>query len=147
MYVVDTNIISLFDKRRRQEAFEVINWLHRNDRELYLSVITLTEIQMGILKVRRKGMDQRADELSKMLDDLRAMFQERILPVNIETAIEIAHLAEHARQYSLEMADLIVAATAKVHGFVVLTRNLRHFLPTGVAAIDPLAALPPDIVH
>ena len=144
MYVLDTNIISLFALRRRDEAFHVIEWMHRNDRDLYVSVITLTEIQAGILKLRRKGMDRRADDLGHMLSEIRSIFHDRVLNVDVGTALEIANLGEHARQYAIELADLIVAASAKVRGFVVLTRNLRHFLPTGVMAIDPLAALPPD---
>jgi predicted nucleic acid-binding protein len=55
-----------------------------------------------------------------------------------------ARLADAARLAVVEWKDLVIAATAKVHALTILTGNLRHFAPTGVATLDPALALPPD---
>ncbi|MFZ0204740.1 MAG: PIN domain-containing protein [Roseiarcus sp.] len=65
-------------------------------------------------------------------------------PVNADVALVAARLADIARPQHIELADLLVAATAKTHGLCVLTRNLRHFVPTGIPTIDPTTALPAD---
>ena len=64
--------------------------------------------------------------------------------MDAEVALHVPRLAEAARPMTIELADLIIAATAKVHGLTVLTRNLKHFAPTGVGVIDPVAQLPPE---
>ena len=69
---------------------------------------------------------------------------DRVLPVDIQVSLEAARTGENLRSTTLELSDLLIAATAKAHSLTVLTRNRRHFKPTGVAVIDPLAALPPD---
>jgi len=144
MWLLDTNIVSLLDARRHALHVGLVPWLRRNGRHLFLSVITLTELESGILKLRRDAKTIRADEFAALRDAIIADFADRILPVNAEVALEVAHLAEVARPEVVELADLIVAATGKTHGLCVLTRNLRHFLPTGVAAIDPTSVLPAD---
>jgi toxin FitB len=101
----------------------------------------------GILKQRRNGASRRAEELQLMLDSIEGSFASNILSVGALIAHEVARLAEQARHFSIGIADLIVAATAEAHGLVVLTRNMRHFAPTGVASLDPLAELPPDVPH
>lgn len=145
VYLLDTNIVSLFDPRQRERASPVIEWMRRNDRALFLSPVTLMEIEAGILKLRReKNKIKRSEQLAAMRDGLLADFRERVLAMDVDVALTVARLAEAVRPMVIELDDLIIAATAKAHGLVVLTRNLRHFEPTGVAALDPLAALPPD---
>jgi predicted nucleic acid-binding protein len=144
VYLLDTNIVSLFGPRRREQASPVIEWMRRNDRALFLSPVTLMEIEAGILKLRRENKIKRSEQLTAMRDGLIADFRERVLAMDIDVALTVARLAEAVRPMVIELDDLIIAATAKAHGLVVLTRNLRYFEPTGVAALDPLAALPPD---
>jgi predicted nucleic acid-binding protein len=141
VYLLDTNIVSLFDPRRADEAAPVIAWMREHDPLLFLSTITLTEIEAGILKLVREKK-QSADQLIALRDGLIADFSERLLPLDVEVALAIARLAEAVRPKVIERADLIIAATAKVHGLTVLTRNLRHFMPTGVPVIDPVRSLP-----
>jgi predicted nucleic acid-binding protein len=143
MYLLDTNIVSLFDLRRRREAEPFINWARRHDPLLFLSTITLTEIEAGILKVAREGKQVRANQLVAFRDSLIADYRERLLPIDVHVALTIAHLAEFVRPMVIERTDLANAATARVHNLTVLTRNVRHFEPTGVAVIDPLTTLPP----
>lgn len=143
MYLLDTNIVSLYDPRRVAEHLDIVEWMRRNDDRLHFSTVTLTEIELGILKLFRVGSDARARQLAIFRDTTIQSYQGRILPVTTAIALDVAHLVEHVRPMVIERTDLIIAATAKVHGLTVLTRNLRHFTPTGVPALDPVVALPP----
>ena len=145
MYLLDTNIISLLDPRRLSHNPTLVPWLRRNGAHLFLSAITLTELESGILKLRRESKDKRAGEFEALRDAIQDDFSDRILPLDASVALAIARLAEQARPKTIDLADLIVAATAHVHGLRVLTRNLRHIEPTGVPAIDPTSDLPEDI--
>lgn len=142
MYLLDTNIVSLFDPRRSGEAGPVIDWLREHDPLLFLSTITLAEIEAGILKLKRERKEARSRQLAALRDGLIADFKERLLALDVEVALTLARLAEAVRPMVIERTDLIIAATAKVHGLTVLTRNVRHFEPTGVPVIDPMRSLP-----
>jgi toxin FitB len=142
MYLLDTSIVSLFDPRRRAEAGPILEWMRRHDPLLFLSTVTLTEIEAGILKLAREEKHARATQLAQLRDGLIADFADRLLPTDVAVALAIARLAEAVRPMVIERADLTIAATAKVHGLTVLTRNVRHFEPTGVPTIDPLKSLP-----
>lgn len=145
MYLLDTNIVSLLDERRRAHVPELIDWIDRNGAFLFLSAMTVAEMEAGIIKLRREEKLARAAEIEGLLAAILDGFSDRVLPMDADVARRVAHIAEAARPNVPELADLIVAATAAQHGLTVLTRNLRHFLPTGVAARDPLAALPDDV--
>ncbi len=64
MYLLDTNIVSMLDPRRHPQAPELISWLERNGASLYLSVMTITELDAGVLKLRRDNKAGRADEIA-----------------------------------------------------------------------------------
>lgn len=137
MYVIDTKIVSLFDPRRRQGAEATIAWLRQNDALIFLSAVTLMEIEAGFLKLAREGKAKRASQIAALRDGLLSDFADRILPVDAMVAIAVARLAERARPDVVERLDLMIAATADVHRFTVVTRNTKHFLPTGVPVLDP----------
>ena len=143
MYILDTNIVALFDPRRADEARHVVQWMREHDPLLFLSTITITEMEAGILKLVREHKDARARQLTALRDGLIADFRDRLLSLDVEVALTVARLAEAVRPMVIERTDLIIAATARLHGLTVLTRNVRHFAPTGVPAIDPMRALPP----
>ncbi len=142
MYLLDTNIVSLFDPKRRIEAAPIVEWMRENDPLLFLSTITLTEIEAGILKLMRERKEARGRQLMELRDGMIADFKDRLLPLDVDVALTVARLAEALRPTVIERTDLIIAATARVHGLTVLTRNVRHFAPTGVPAIDPMRSLP-----
>ena len=144
MYLLDTSIVSLFDPGRPARACPLTVWMQRNDRALSLSAVTLIEIEAGILKLRRNGKDKRAGEIEALRDGLMTDFADRLLAMDAPVALAVARLAEAVRPTVIEVKDLIIAATAKAHGLTVLTANLRHFEPTGIPVLDPLAQLPPD---
>jgi toxin FitB len=116
--------------------------MRQHDPLLFLSTITLTEIEAGILKLIREGKRTRANQLLALRDGLIADFKDRLLQLDVAVALMLARLAEAVRPKVIERVDLIIAATAKVHDLTVLTRNIRHFEPTGVAVLDPLRSLP-----
>lgn len=145
MYLLDTNIVSLLDARRQAGAPELVDWIERNGAFLFLSAMTVAEMEAGILKLRREGKTAREAEIEQLLDAILKDFAARVLPMDAAVARQVARVAEAARPQVIELADLVIAATAATHGLTVLTRNIRHFAPTGVAAHDPLVALPPDL--
>jgi predicted nucleic acid-binding protein len=122
--------------------------MDRNSAGLYLSVITVAEVEDGIAKSRRQGAHRRAERLAEWLETLLHLYGARVLPIDLETARRIGALADRARDQGQAsgLADLAIAATAQRRGWTVLTRNLRHFSPLGVPTLDPFATLPPDAV-
>ena len=144
MYLLDTNIVSLLESPRQSDSPNLVAWLRRNGSQLCLSAISLTEIEARILKLRRESKDKRAGELDAFREGRVKRFSGRIPSLDADLALRVARVAERARPATIELADLIVAATADAHGLLVLTRNLRHFAPTDVAASDPTVALPEE---
>ena len=144
MYLLDTNIVSLLDPRREAYSPEVVAWIRRNGAHLWLSVVTLIELEAGSLKLRREGKDQRADAYRALRQAIEVDFGDRLLVLGGAVALRVARIAELARPVVIEFKDLIIAATAQTHGLTVLTRNLRHFEPTRVPCLDPMTSLPSD---
>jgi len=144
-YLLDTNIVSMLDRRRHSQAPMLIEWLDRNGASLFLSVMTVVEIDAGILKLRREGKTGRAAELENLVSTILADFNDRVLPVDADTARHIARLGELVHRQPIGLPDLIIAATAVRHGLVLLTRNMSELGRLGIAARDPFVDLPPDV--
>ncbi len=143
-YLLDTNIVSMLDPRRHAQAPALIDWLSRNGASLFLSVMTVAEIDTGILKLRRKRKAKRAAELENLLTTILADFTDRVLPVDSDTARQIARLGELVYRQPIALPDLIIAATAVRHGLILLTRNMSELGRLGISARDPFVNLPPD---
>jgi toxin FitB len=144
VYLLDTNIVSLLDPRREAYSPEVVAWIRRNGAHLWLSVVTLIELEAGILKLRRERKDPRADAYEALRQAIEVDFGDRLLVLDGAVALRVAWVAELARPAVIELKDLIIAATAQTHRLTVLTRNLRHFEPTRVPCLDPMTTLPSD---
>ncbi len=134
MYLIDTDVLSAL--RRPDRNPEIVGWVSaQRAADLYLSVVTVGEIERGIARERARNPGF-ADRLGAWLDNLLRLYSERILPVDTSVARRWGCLTgEHGHG----SADLLIAATALEHGLTVVTRNLRHFEPTGVAVLDPSA--------
>ena len=145
-FLLDTNIVSLLDERRHQKAPGLIAWMERNGAFLYLSAITITEMEAGILKLKREDKYRRAAGLTTLLETILADFGDRVLPMDSLVALTVARLADRARPSVVELADLIVAATAERYGLLLLTANVKHFVHLGIALANPLEKLPPDVI-
>jgi toxin FitB len=103
--------------------------------DLYLSVVSIGEVEKGIEKQRRLDPEF-AGRLARWLDQVLLHYGGRLLPVDVAVARRWGRLA---KAHKHDGADLLLAATALAHGLAVATRNRRHFEPTGVAVVDPFA--------
>jgi toxin FitB len=111
---------------------------------LFVSAISIAELESGIAKLRRTGATRRADALHQWLDTLLHLYANRVLPFEADTARLAGRLLDRARGRGHDpgFADAAIAATAEGHGLTILTRNLRHFAPLGIACLDPFEHLP-----
>jgi hypothetical protein len=132
MFLIDTMVIS--ELRRRERNRGVVAWLSgQRSEDLFLSVITLGEIERGIS--RKRSLDPAfAALLASWLDGLLLAYEQRILPVDLSIARRWGRLSATLGHGG---ADLMIAATALERGLTVVTRNLEHFQPTGVATLNP----------
>ena len=141
MYLLDTNVVS-----ESRKASSARGGLARIDRRvqawvesvsasnLYLSAITILELEIGILLLERRDPPQGAT--------LRFWMQSRVLPafagriLGVDTAVALRCAALHVPD-PLEDRDALIAATALVHGMTVVTRNVARFQRTGVPILNP----------
>lgn len=131
MYLLDTNVVSEFRKRRPHGG--VLAWLRSvDDRDLHLSAVTLGEIQAGI-EITREQDQAKAAEIEAWANDLATTWN--ILPMDVAAFQEWAKLM-HRRSDTL-IGDAMIAATARVHGLRVVTRNVRDFKEFTVDILDP----------
>ena len=136
-FLLDTSVISELVKPAPDN--HVIEWLKRIDEaSLYLSVLTIGEIERGIARQRTIDPGFSAT-LAAWLDRVLALYGERVLPFELRTARRWGVLSAALGNDS---ADLMIAATALEHGLTVVTRNLSDFEPTGVAVLDPFSRRP-----
>ncbi len=121
--------------------------MERNSAGLYLSVITIAEVEDGIARCLRTGAYTKAKRLTGWLETVLHLYADRIIPIDINMARRIGALADQARGqgHNPGLADLAIAAAALGRGYVVLTRNLRHFSPLRVPTHDPYETLPSDV--
>ncbi len=132
MILLDTVVLS--ELRKRNPAPEVVNWLSGfRDSDLFLSVVSIGEIQRGIEK-NREADPAFAESLTRWLEDLLRLYGDRVLPVTPAVSRRWGVLSAQAGH---DGADLLIAATALTHGLKVATRNARHFAPTGVGVVNP----------
>lgn len=139
MYLLDTNVISELRKTGDKRAdTNVVVWLAGVDaRSLYLSAITVMELELGILRIERRDAAQGTRLRTWMDGHVLPEFAERILPVDAAVALRCARL--HVPDPRSDR-DAWISATALAHGMTILTRNVSDFRPTGVHVINPWAA-------
>lgn len=136
MYVLDTNVVSELRKARTGKIdANVAAWAESIDASvLFVSSITIMELELGILSVERRDAIQGSRLRSWLEQHVLPEFSGRTLPVDTAVALRCARL--HVPDKRSER-DAIIAATALVHGMTVVTRNVADFEPTGVAIINP----------
>ena len=132
MYLLDTNVVS--ELRKPRPAPVVLDWLNANeDAGLYISAVSVGEIQAGIERARRQ-------------DPIRAAELERWLNLDILAGFEVVDMDARAfRQWARVMQgrsitlmlDVMIAAIASVNQLVVVTRNVRDFDQLGVTVMNP----------
>ncbi|SMC64352.1 type II toxin-antitoxin system VapC family toxin [Rhizobium sp. RU36D] len=141
-FLIDTNIISLFSPDRKHAPSEATRtWFREQAELLYISALTLAEVERGLRKLHRRGAVDRAQRLHEWLDSIIENFGDRILPVDPVVA-RIAGLLDEAATASGThpgLADILVAATAKAYDLKVITANIKHFAPLGIDCDFPEA--------
>lgn len=136
MYLLDTNVVSELRKVRLGKAdANVAAWADSIDAaELFVSAITIMELELGVLSIERRDAAQGAVLRAWLERQVLPEFAERTLPIDTAVAQRCARL--HVPDKRGER-DALIAATALVHGMTVATRNVADFAPTGVVIIDP----------
>ena len=136
MYILDTNVVSELRKAKSVKAYKkVIQWAKDiSASSLYLSVISILELETGILLAERRDPSQGTILRSWLNSHVLPAFSERILPVDTAIAQRCAKLHVPDRRSD---RDAIIAATALVHGMTVVTRNVQDFNQTGVEILNP----------
>lgn len=128
-WLLDTCALSEYAKKA--PASKVIDWLDEQDEaSLFISVITLGEIEKGILKLRASDL-HRSQKLTAWLGKVEQRFAERILPLDaaaLHVWAQIAAQSELTGQ-PLPIMDGLLMATAQCHGLTVVTRNIQDFAP------------------
>lgn len=142
MFLVDTNVISSLAPTKRENTRSLVEWLDSASSQLFLSVISAAEVRTGIAKAEREGATTKARRLTEWWDSIEHLYAEKLLPFDLRCAHTAGQILDEARAHQPGFEDIAIAATARTHDLMILTRNLRHFEPLGVRAIDPFLTLP-----
>jgi predicted nucleic acid-binding protein len=134
-YLVDTNVISELRKGRRCNPGVAAWFAEVASEEIYLSALTLGEIRKGIENIRRRD-EPAAEALEDWFQELEASHSDHILPVDQATAEQWGRFNVPA---SLPVIDSLLAATASVHGLILVTRNFKDVVRTGVNCLNPFS--------
>ncbi|MFH5776452.1 type II toxin-antitoxin system VapC family toxin [Paracoccus sp. NGMCC 1.201697] len=137
MLILDTNVLSAL--RRPERSPQVQSWLSRQDEAtLYLSVITVGEIERGIARQETTN-PAFARDLRDWLTRTVTMFSDRLLPFG---AAEAQIWGRLSARIGHNGADLLIAATAIAHDATVVTGNIADFQPSGCRLLDPFGEYP-----
>lgn len=133
MFLLDTNVIS--ELRKPQADPAVVAWARGMAAyKLYISAITLLEIETGIVRLERRDSSQAAILRTWLEGHVIPAFAGRVLSIDSQVARRCARL--HVPDRSNE-CDALIAATALVHGMTIVTRNAKDFTFDGIAVINP----------
>ena len=135
-YLLDTNVVS--ELRKPKPHGGVVAWIGGlRDEQLYISAVTIGELQRGIERARRQDA-AKAREIEQWVDQLEA--SSNVLPMDARCFREWARLMEGKSAQLLE--DAMIAATARVQGLRVATRNESDFVLLGVDTVNPFRVNP-----
>lgn len=136
-FLLDTNVISEIRKRDRVHP-NVADWVARTPvKDIGTSVVVLAEIRRGI-ELRRRHDAEQAASLDRWFAQMRTRLGDRVLPIDEPTAEAWARLSVPD---PLPIIDGLLAATAKVHGLTLVTRNTADVMRTGATVLDPFKSL------
>lgn len=140
-FLLDTDVISMLSPSRTDTPPRFLDWLERNDSDggIFLSVITVHEIEKGISLLEQKTASSKAMALRIWLSGLTAAFADRILGLDAEAAALSGRLEARAQTQGANpgMADAAIAGIARAHELTIVSRNARHFRSLGVPVLTP----------
>ncbi|WP_163567438.1 type II toxin-antitoxin system VapC family toxin [Fodinicola feengrottensis] len=135
-YLLDTNILCESSKPRPNAG--VVSWMRQASvGRLMLSVVTIGEIRRGVERLRARNDHPQARRYEQWLAETQDLYSERLIPVDIRVAETWGDIDA---QHPLATTDGLIAATAKVHGLTVITRNTKDFHTTGVRILNPFTS-------
>lgn len=138
LYLLDTNVFREVQKGPQGHP-NVRAWLGTvDDADLRLSVMTIVEARRGIAKLAKSDAD-RAGKLERSLDAVVAAYRQRVVEIDRDVAAEWGRLIGEKDKHRDDMA---FAASARVHGGVLVTRNVKDFVGRGVRVLDPFKRKP-----
>jgi predicted nucleic acid-binding protein len=139
MYLVDTNVVSELRKvGTARAAAGVVRWIGGvSSAEIFLSAISVLELEIGVLRKKRKDPVQAKMLREWLHGQVVPSFGDRIIAVDVVVAVRCAELHVPA---TVAYYDALIAATALVHGLTVVTRNVKDFVPMGVKVLNPWEA-------
>ena len=131
-FLLDTMVLS--ELRKTRPSRKTVQWIKAQKAEsLFISVVSVGEIERGI-EMARKSDALFAAALEQWLETLLNLYADRVLQVSANAARLWGRLSARLGH---DGADLLIAATALSHGSTVVTRNVKHFAPTGVRVFNP----------
>jgi toxin FitB len=134
--LLDTNVVS--ELRKREPDPNVLAWYATVDSaELFLSVLTIGEIRLGIERLRRKDRAQ-ADTIERWLHGLRAGYRDHLVDVDAAVAEEWGRMNVPD---PLPVIDGLLAASAKIRGWTLVTRNVNDLRTSGISLLNPFEPL------
>ena len=140
-YLLDTDVISMLSPGRAEASPVFLDWLRRMDADgqVFLSVITVHEIEKGIALLEHKGATTKAAGLRAWLAGLMGSYDDKIIGLDTSSAAFAGQLEAKAISAGHDpgMSDAILAGIAKAHDLRIITRNTRHFVPFGGAVSSP----------
>jgi predicted nucleic acid-binding protein len=147
MYLLDTDVFSMTSPTSGfsgAEAEAWRDWVRRNESLLYFSVATIMEVRFAIEKSFAKGATKKAERLKYWLTIAETTHQARIIPVTIEIAHKAGELLYRAFADAImpSAEDALIAATAEIKGYHLLSRNSKDMQALRARWIDPLETLP-----
>jgi hypothetical protein len=134
MYLLDTNVVSELRRPERANPNVSIWAASVASGAVFLSVVTILELEMGILSAERRDAARGLVLRQWLYQRVLPRFDGRVLPVDVAVARACARLHVPDRQSE---RDALIAATALVHGMAVVTRNVRDFIPSGCDVLNP----------
>lgn len=143
-FLLDTSVVSLLAPGRPGLDAGLADWLRVHSDRLFLSAVTIAEIEQGIGKLRRAGGTDRAALLTGWLDALLRDGADRILPLDARSGRLAGALSDTAKATGRHpgFPDIAIAAIALANDLHLLTQNGRHFAPLGITFTDPVERLP-----
>lgn len=135
-YLLDTDVISKFAPERPAPPPALITWMHEQGAAdaLFLSAMTIAEIQKGISRLQLRGSNEKTARLQQWLHGIITSFDDRILPMNTAVAVIAGDIEAEAVGSGRHpgLGDIIIAATANAYDLTIVTENVRHFEALGV---------------
>lgn len=140
-FLLDTNVVSMLAPSKAEVSADFLDWLDRMDSDgrLFLSVVSIHEIEKGIALLDHKGATAKAASLKAWLNGLTSTYDDKIIGFDAQAAAFGGRLEARALAAGFDpgMADAVIAGIAAVHELTIVTRNTKHFLPFGVAVASP----------